>query len=68
MTIESNDFNFVRQPADSFLNDQNPDLRAGFARANTEGESEPRQVLVEAYLVECMLALLENARNKTLLD
>ena len=116
MAIRGIDFNFGKQPADSFLNDQHPDLRADFVMANppfnisewwdgrlegdprwvygvppksnanfawvqhmlhhlaphgsmalllangsmssnTKGEGEIRQALVEADLVECMLAL-----------
>ncbi len=116
MAIRGIDFNFGKQPADSFLNDQHPDLRADFVMANppfnisewwdgrlegdprwvygvppksnanfawvqhmlhhlaphgsmalllangsmssnTKGEGEIRKALVEADLVECMLAL-----------
>jgi type I restriction enzyme M protein len=116
MAIRGIDFNFGKQPADSFLNDQHPDLRADYVMANppfnmsewwnaklegdprwvhgtppqsnanfawiqhmlyhlaphgsmalllangsmstsTKGEGEIRQALVDADLVECMLAL-----------
>jgi len=116
MAIRGIDFNFGKQPADTFLNDQHPDLRADFVMANppfnisewwdgklegdprwvygtppktnanfgwvqhmlyhlaphgsmalllangsmsstTKGEGDIRQALVEADLVECMLAL-----------
>lgn len=116
MAIRGIDFNFGKQPADTFLNDQHPDLRADFVMANppfnisewwdgklegdsrweygvppkgnanfawvqhmlyhlaphgsmalllangsmstnTKGEGEIRKALVEADLVECMLAL-----------
>jgi type I restriction enzyme M protein len=116
MAIRGIDFNFGKQPADTFLNDQHPDLRAdtvmanppfnisewwdgrlegdprwvygtppksnanfawvqhmlyhlaphgsmalllanGSMSSNTKGEGEIRQALVEADLVECMLAL-----------
>jgi type I restriction enzyme M protein len=116
MAIRGLDFNFGKQPADSFLNDQHPDLRADFVMANPpfnmsewwdgklegdprwvygtppqsnanfawiqhmlyhlaphgsmalllangsmssniKGEGEIRQALVDADLVECMLAL-----------
>lgn len=116
MAIRGIDFNFGKQPADSFLNDQHPDLRADYVMANppfnmsewwdgrlegdprwvygtppksnanfawiqhmlyhlaphasmalllangsmssnTKGEGEIRKALVEADLVECMLAL-----------
>ena len=116
MAIRGIDFNFGKQPADTFLNDQHPDLRADFVMANppfnisewwdgrlegdprwvygvppksnanfawvqhmlyhlaphgsmalllangsmssnTKGEGEIRQALIEADLVECMLAL-----------
>jgi type I restriction enzyme M protein len=116
MAIRGIDFNFGKQPADSFLNDQHPDLRADYVMANppfnmsewwnaklegdprwvhgtppqsnanfawiqhmlyhlaphgsmalllangsmstsTKGEGEIRQALIDADLVECMLAL-----------
>ena len=116
MAIRGIDFNFGKQPADTFLNDQHPDLRADYVMANppfnisewwdgklegdprwvygtppksnanfawvqhmlhhlaptgsmalllangsmssnTKGEGEIRRALVEADLVECMLAL-----------
>jgi type I restriction enzyme M protein len=116
MAIRGIDFNFGKQPADTFLSDQHPDLRADFVMANppfnmsewwdgrlegdprwvygtppksntnfawiqhmlyhlaphgsmalllangsmssnTKGEGEIRKALVEADLVECMLAL-----------
>ena len=116
MAIRGIDFNFGKQPADTFLSDQHPDLRADFVMANppfnisewwdgklegdprwvygvppkgnanfgwvqhmlyhlaphgsmalllangsmssnTKGEGDIRQALVEADLVECMLAL-----------
>ncbi len=116
MAIRGIDFNFGKQPADTFLNDQHPDLRADYVMANppfnisewwdgrlegdprwvygtppksnanfawvqhmlhhlaptgsmalllangsmssnTKGEGEIRKALVEADLVECMLAL-----------
>lgn len=116
MAIRGIDFNFGKQPADTFLNDQHPDLRADFVMANppfnisewwdgklegdprweygtppkgnanfawvqhmlyhlaphgsmalllangsmssnTKGEGEIRKALIEADLVECMLAL-----------
>jgi type I restriction enzyme M protein len=116
MAIRGIDFNFGKQPADTFLNDQHPDLRADYVMANppfnisewwdgrlegdprwvygtppksnanfawvqhmlyhlaphgsmalllangsmssnTKGEGEIRKTLVEADLVECMLAL-----------
>jgi type I restriction enzyme M protein len=116
MAIRGIDFNFGKQPADTFLNDQHPDLRAdtvmanppfnisewwdgrlegaprwvygtppksnanfawvqhmlyhltphgsmalllanGSMSSNTKGEGEIRKALVEADLVECMLAL-----------
>jgi type I restriction enzyme M protein len=116
MAIRGIDFNFGKQPADTFLNDQHPDLRADFVMANppfnisewwdgklegdprwvygtppkgnanfawvqhmlyhlaphgsmalllangsmssnTKGEGDIRKALVEADLVECMLAL-----------
>ncbi|MDR1190239.1 MAG: type I restriction-modification system subunit M [Verrucomicrobiales bacterium] len=116
MAIRGIDFNFGKQPADSFLNDQHPDLRADFVMANppfnisewwddklegdprwfygvppksnanfawvqhmlhhlapggsmalllangsmssnTKGDGEIRRALIEADLVECMLAL-----------
>lgn len=116
MAIRGIDFNFGKQPADTFLSDQHPDLRADYVMANppfnisewwdgrlegdprwvygtppksnanfawvqhmlyhlaphgsmalllangsmssnTKGEGEIRQALVEADLVECMLAL-----------
>jgi type I restriction enzyme M protein len=34
MAIRGIDFNFGKQPADSFLNDQHPDLRADYVMAN----------------------------------
>jgi type I restriction enzyme M protein len=116
MAIRGIDFNFGKQPADTFLNDQHPDLRADYVMANppfnisewwdgrlegdprwvygtppksnanfawvqhmlyhlaphgsmalllangsmssnTKGEGEIRKALIEADLVECMLAL-----------
>ena len=116
MAIRGIDFNFGKQPADTFLSDQHPDLRADYVMANppfnisewwdgrlegdprwvygtppkgnanfawvqhmlyhlaphgsmalllangsmssnTKGEGEIRKALVEADLVECMLAL-----------
>lgn len=116
MAIRGIDFNFGKQPADTFLSDQHPDLRADYVMANppfnisewwdgrlegdprwiygtppksnanfawvqhmlyhlaptgsmalllangsmssnTKGEGEIRRALVEADLVECMLAL-----------
>ena len=116
MAIRGIDFNFGKQPADTFLNDQHPDLRADYVMANppfnisewwdgrlegdprwaygtppksnanfawvqhmlhhlaphgsmalllangsmssnTKGEGDIRRALVEADLVECMLAL-----------
>jgi type I restriction enzyme M protein len=116
MAIRGIDFNFGKQPADSFLNDQHPDLRADYVMANppfnisewwdgklegdprwvygtpppsnanfawiqhmlyhlaphgsmalllangsmssnTRGEGDIRQAMIEADLVECMLAL-----------
>jgi type I restriction enzyme M protein len=116
MAIRGIDFNFGKQPADSFLDDQHPDLRADYVMANppfnmsewwnaklegdprwvhgtppqsnanfawiqhmlyhlaphgsmalllangsmstsTKGEGEIRQALIDADLVECMLAL-----------
>jgi type I restriction enzyme M protein len=116
MAIRGIDFNFGKQPADTFLSDQHPDLRADYVMANppfnisewwdgrlegdprwvygtppkgnanfawvqhmlyhlaphgsmalllangsmasnTKGEGEIREALVEADLVECMLAL-----------
>lgn len=116
MAIRGISFNFGKQPADTFLNDQHPDLRADFVMANppfnisewwdgklegdprwvygtppksnanfgwiqhmlhhlapngsmalllangsmssnTKGEGEIRKALIEADLVECMLAL-----------
>jgi len=116
MAIRGIDFNFGKQPADTFLSDQHPDLRADFVMANppfnisewwdgklegdprweygtppkgnanfawvqhmlyhlaphgsmalllangsmssnTKGEGDIRKALVEADLVECMLAL-----------
>ncbi|MDR0902656.1 MAG: type I restriction-modification system subunit M, partial [Opitutaceae bacterium] len=116
MAIRGIDFNFGKQPADTFLNDQHPDLRADYVMANppfnisewwdgrlegdprwvygtppkgnanfawvqhmlyhlaphgsmalllangsmssnTKGEGEIRKALVEADLVECILAL-----------
>ncbi len=116
MAIRGIDFNFGKQPADTFLSDQHPDLRADYVMANppfnisewwdgrlegdprwvygtppkgnanfawvqhmlyhlaphgsmalllangsmssnTKGEGEIRQALIEADLVECMLAL-----------
>jgi type I restriction enzyme M protein len=116
MAIRGIDFNFGKHPADTFLNDQHPDLRADFVMANppfnisewwdgrlegdprwvygtppksnanfawvqhmlyhlaphgsmalllangsmssnTKGEGEIRKALVEADLIECMLAL-----------
>lgn len=116
MAIRGIDFNFGKQPADTFTNDQHPDLRADFVMANppfnisewwdgklegdprwvygtppkgnanfawvqhmlyhlaphgsmalllangsmssnTKGEGDIRQALIEADLVECMLAL-----------
>jgi type I restriction enzyme M protein len=116
MAIRGIDFNFGKQPADTFLSDQHPDLRAAYVMANppfnvsewwdgrlegdprwvygmppknnanfawvqhmlyhlaphgsmalllangsmssnTKGEGEIRKALIEADLVECMLAL-----------
>ena len=34
MAIRGIDFNFGKQPADTFLNDQHPDLRADYVMAN----------------------------------
>jgi len=63
LAIRGIDGNLGKEHADSFHRDLHPDLEASFVLANgsmssnQSGEGEIRKAIIEADLVDCMVAL-----------